>query len=485
MNSPNVLLVLTDDQRFDALSALAGDPELARLFHTPNLDRLVERGTAMTQCRIQGGSSPAVCMPSRAMLHTGRSLYRITRQGQTIDPAHVTLAEHLRARGMATWACGKQHNGVEAFARGFTGGDELFFGGMADHWNVPAYRFDPTGRYDATMPQCPDPMRSAELHHRPGDHIHNGRHSSEILADAAVAQLHRATGQDRPWFMYLSTLAPHDPRTMPAPWLEAIDPRTVPLPPNAWPCHPFNNGELRIRDEMLAEHPRSESEVRGHLAAYAAMIRHLDHELGRVFEALDATGQSDRTIVALAGDNGLAVGQHGLMGKQSLYEHSVRVPLILAGPGVPRGERRDAPCHLHDLFPTLCDLVDAPIPGSVEGVSFASGLHDATQRPRDRLLLAYRGLMRGVTDGRRKLIEYAVEGRRRTQLFDLVEDPWEQDDLSEVPERSGEIESLRAALRGWRDLDDDQPGQGLDFWRCFDADDGLSDGGRRAVTAPA
>ena len=463
-SQPNVLLLFTDDQRFDTIAAL-GDPSI----HTPNLDRLARRGTAFTHAHIMGGSVPAVCMPSRAMLHTGRTLYHIERQGQPIAEEHTMLGEHLRAAGYTTWGCGKWHNGKDSFNRSFSDGADILMGGMADHWNVPLHHYDPTGEYDAARPECVNPSESNELTWRPGDHLHAGKHSSELLADAAVARL-RDQRDTSPWYMYVSLLAPHDPRTMPQRFLDMYDPNEIQLPDNYMPVHPFDNGELAIRDERLAGFPRKASEVRRHIAEYYAMISHLDHELGRVLDTLEQTVQADNTIVVFAGDNGLAVGQHGLMGKQSLYDHSVRVPLVFAGPGVPENERRDQLCYLIDIYPTLCELIGLDVPDSVEGQSLKPALDDAGAAGRDTLWFGYRHLMRGVRDRRYKLIEYVVEGRRETQLFDLADDPSELDDLAFDPSHQEVVERLRAELQRWREaLDDDREDQGATFWAGYES----------------
>lgn len=460
---PNVLLILTDDQRFDTIGALGN-----AAIHTPNFDRLVARGTTFTRAHIMGGSSAAVSMPSRAMLHTGRSLYHLDRQGQAIPDDHTMLGEHLRCHGYHTWGCGKWHNGTEAFNRSFADGDEIYFGGMCDHWNVPAFRYDPTGRYADRLPICVDPMRGKQVTWRRADHIVSGKHSSELLADAAARFLETYDG-DAPFFAYVATLAPHDPRVMPQDWLDRYDLDAIDLPASFMPEHPFDNGELRIRDEKLAGFPRTETEIREHLRDYYAMISHLDHEIGRVLDALDASGKADDTIVVLAGDNGLAVGRHGLMGKQNLYDHSVRVPLVMAGPHIPAGEQRDALCYLNDLFPTLCDLLGLTTPPSVESVSLKPTIDDARAPHRDHLHLAYRGVQRGVTDGRHKLIEYHVDGKRTTQLFDLASDPHELRNLADAADSAATLDRLRRMLQAWRtEYDDDQPDQGAAFWADAD-----------------
>lgn len=139
------------------------------------------------------------------------------------------------------------------------------------------------------------------------------------------------------------------------------------LPANFLPEHPFDHGNLRGRDELLMAFPRTASEVRGELACYYAVISHLDRQVGRILEALRAAGQADNTLAIFTSDNGLAIGSHGLRGKQNMYEHLIGVPLIIRGPAVVRGRRTDAQCYLRDLFPTACDVAGIPVPQSVRG----------------------------------------------------------------------------------------------------------------------
>ena len=455
---PNVLFVFTDDQRFDTVAAL-GNPAI----RTPNMDRLVERGTAFTHAHIMGGSSPAVCMPSRAMLMTGRTLFRIEGKGQQIAEDHALLGETLKEAGYETFGAGKWHNGTRAYARSFTAGAEIFFGGMMDHWNMPACDLSPSGEYPE-HPFCPHPMGSNLVRRRYCDHIQPGVHSSELLADATIDFIkgHDAT---TPFFAYLSFLAPHDPRTMPKEFLDMYPVDEVDLPPNYMPGHPFDNGELYIRDEELEAFPRTESAIRRHIAEYYAMITHLDRQLGRVIEALEASGRAENTIIVFAGDNGLAVGRHGLMGKQNMYEHSVRVPLIFAGPGIPAGERRDALCYLIDIFPTLCELTGVDTPGTVEGKSLAGAMNDPSETVRDVLHLAYTDCQRAVRDRRYKLIEYVVENAPRvTQLFDLENDPHELTNLAGLDEHRETVARLRKELTRWRDELGDTREMGQRFW---------------------
>ncbi|MCF7853519.1 MAG: sulfatase-like hydrolase/transferase [Candidatus Pacebacteria bacterium] len=456
---PNILFFFTDDQRFDTIHALGNEA-----ISTPNIDRLVAEGTTFTHAHIPCGTSGAVCMPSRAMLHSGRSLFHLEAEGQSIPRDHATMGETFQKNGYRTFGTGKWHNGKEAYARSFTDGAEIYFGGMFDHWNVPAYNFDPSGKYDAVLPKCNDPFNSNEVTYRPCDHVHAGKHSTELFADATIDFLNTCE-QDTPFLAYVSFMAPHDPRTMPKKYHDMYDPETIELPPNFCGGHPFDTGALRIRDERLAEFPRSPNEVRTHIAEYYAMITHVDAEIGRVLEHLDASGQRDNTIIVLAGDNGLAVGQHGLMGKQNCYEHSVRVPLLFSGPGIPQNQKCPAYVYLFDLFRTLCELADVPVPDSVEGKSLVPALKQPDAVIRDRLYFAYTEHQRAIKKGSLKLIEYATGDQRNTQLFDVDKDPWELTNLAGKREHREDVDLLREELVQLRDAwDDPSHPMGQTFW---------------------
>jgi len=456
---PNILFFFTDDQRFDTIAAL-GNPHI----RTPNMDKLVERGMTFTRAHIPGGTSDAVCMPSRAMLHTGHNLFHLEGAGESIPDEHIMLGETLRRHGYDTFGTGKWHNGPSSYARSFSSGAEIFFGGMEDHWNVPAHDFDPSGRYDSTMPLCIDPWAGKEVRTRPGTHVTAGKHSSELFADAAIDYLEQ-TDKSVPFFAYISFMAPHDPRVTPEPYRQMYDPDDIPLPANFNGGHAFDNGALKIRDELLAEFPRDPSETRRHIADYYAMITHLDAQIGRVLDALERSGEAGNTIIIFAGDNGLALGQHGLMGKQNLYEHSVRVPLIITGPGVPEHCSSDALVYLLDIYPTLCDLLDIDPPTGVEGRSLLPNTEDDFGPVRDTLYLAYTDVQRGVSDGKHKLIEYHVNGTRETQLFDLKTDPWELNNLAGMDSMTETESHLRTELLRLRDeWGDQQTNWGERFW---------------------
>ena len=460
---PNILFFFTDDQRFDTIAAL-GNAEIK----TPNIDKLVSRGTAFTRAHIPCGTCGAVCMPSRAMLNTGRTLFHIEGAGQRIPREHTTIGEALQAGGYRTFGTGKWHNGTESYARSFTDGKEIFFDGMSDHWNVPVFDYDPTGKYDSHLPYCVDALHSKEVKHRHATHIHCGKHSSELVCDAALEFI-AGHDDEKPFYAYVSFLAPHDPRVMPRQFRDMYDADSIELPPNFMGGHPFDSGNLHIRDEDLAGFPRTPKETREHIADYYGMISHLDNELGRVVEGLAAKGILDDTIIVFAGDNGLALGQHGLFGKQNCYDHSVRVPLVLAGPGIPEGQRSDAMVYLLDIYPTLCELANVDVPASVEGTSFVRAMHGTSLAMRETLYFAYTDIHRAVRDKTHKLIEYVIGGKHTmTQLFDLENDPWEMNNLADDPTHADKVAELREELFRLRDQwEDTETKWGKQFWSGY------------------
>jgi arylsulfatase A-like enzyme len=465
---PNVVIFFTDDQRFDTIAALGNDEII-----TPNIDRLVSEGTTFTRAHIPCGTSGAVCMPSRAMLHTGRTLFHLEGAGQGVPENHALMGETFQKAGYTAFGTGKWHNGPRSYARSFSTGGEVMFGGMADHWNVPMCRFDPSGRYPAETMAINDPFVSNREVTRIVDHVNFGVHSTDTLSDFSVDFIRGYDGDD-PLFVYIAFLAPHDPRSMPEKFRTMYDPAKIALPESFTPEHPFEFGMKYGRDEMLAPYPRTEEDTRRQIAEYYAMITHLDDGIGRVMKALEEKGEYENTIFVFAGDNGLAVGRHGLFGKQNHYEHSVRVPLIFAGPGIPRGEKRDEYAYLLDIYPTLCDMLGFEIPATVEGNSLKGIIAGGGKPVREDLYFALTDLMRSYKDDRYKLILYSFGDENHVQLFDLVEDPQEMKDLSSDASTGDTVTRLYDNLARYRDDWDDQASEwGRRFWARFERNGGL------------
>jgi len=424
---PNILFLLSDDQRADTIAAL-GNKHL----QTPNLDRLVRQGVVCTRAYCMGSRfHGAVCAPSRAMLMSGRTLFRVREDLKD----QATWPEMFRKAGYITFLSGKWHNGPESAQRSFTEGRAVFFGGMGDPYKLPVCDFKSLGGLTNKK--------------------ESGKHSVALFADRVVEFLRRPKG-DQPFLCYVAFNTPHDPRIAPKEYHERANAAKPPLPSNFLPQHPFNNGELIVRDERLAPWPRTPEVVRQHLADYYACITFLDAQIGRILDALQASGQYDNTIIVFSSDHGLAIGSHGLMGKQNLYEHSMRAPLLFAGPGLPHGQQTDALCYLLDIFPTLGELTGVSAPEGNEGKSLLLALTGKQKQVRDSIFTAYRNVQRAVCDERWKLIVYPQINR--IQLFDLKTDPAEQNDLAADPKHKGEVERLKQRLQALQQqLGDNQP----------------------------
>ncbi len=435
-NRPNILLMIADDHRHDAIGAF-GDPTV----QTPNLDQLAAAGTAFRANYIMGGLSGAVCVPTRATLHTGaHTLAAVqsrtvddTRNLMTLDPGLPTLGETLRAAGYHTFGTGKWHNDRASYHRAFADARRVFFGGMCDHDKVPLHDYDPTGTY-------------ADEQGYMGDGF-----SSELFADAAIDFIQNYD-RDDPFFCYLAFTAPHDPRTPPGEYAAMYDPTTIPLPANFQPEHPFDNGELINRDEELAPFPRTAADTRQQIADYYGMISHMDAQIGRVIESLRASGQLENTVIVYLADHGLAVGQHGLFGKQNLYDHSIRVPLIMCGPGLPTGKSVNELTYSYDCYPTLCALAGIEPPPHVEGMNLLPLCQGAPGRP--YLCTIYKEIMASIRAGEWKLIRYRHSparnvGADRLQLFHIASDPAEVADLSGSPALQLRVQRLQHQLETW------------------------------------
>lgn len=453
----NVLFILSDDQRADTIGALGN-----KHIKTPNLDKLVHEGTAFTNAYIMGASCPAVCMPSRAMLLTGRTLWNIEQWGAwwfEISNKYRTLPQVFRSAGYDTFQSGKWHQGEGSFKRSFESAKSAWFGGTGDHFRMV------TSDYDQSTPLRNGKERVAEQKSlKDGPRL---KHSSERFADGTIAYL-KNRERDKPFFIYHAFFAPHDMRIAPQEFHDMYPKETIPLPANYLPEHPFDNGDMKIRDERLAGWPREKEVVQQHIADYYALITHMDEQLGRIIDTLKETGQYENTIIVFTSDNGLAVGSHGLLGKQNLYEHGVKIPMVFSGPGIPKGEIRDQFCYLLDMYPTLCDMAALKIPEEVEGKSFTHIFTDTTASIRDKLYFSYMGVQRAVRDDRYKLIEYRVKGKRTVQLFDLEKDPLETVDLAQNIEYKSKVEEMRASLVKMKYEYNDDKKLGKQFWGVED-----------------
>ena len=430
----NVVFILADDMRPDCLGALghAG-------VKTPQLDALAREGMTFTRAV----AAYPICHVSRAEILTGTSAFRngVQYRGREIDPALKTWAGTMREAGWRTMYCGKWHNDGTPTRRGYDETRGLFTSGGAPKGSAPGR--DHAGREATGYTGWTFKSDSGEVELTKG--VGLTPETDRFIGDAAVELIQQQRG--RPFFLHVNFTAPHDPRLLPKGFENAYDPARVPLPANFRPSHPFDHGNADGRDEKLLPRPLREDEIRAELAAYDACISHMDAQVGRIVAALRESGLLETTCLIFSSDQGLALGSHGLLGKQNLYEHTFGVPLIFRGPGIRAGVRSTADCYVRDVFPTACELAGVPVPATVESRSLAPLLRGETQAVHDFVTGYYTDTQRCIRQGEWKLIRYPFLGK--VQLFHLASDPDELHDLSARQEHGETLARLNAALDGW------------------------------------
>ncbi|MBT3242558.1 MAG: sulfatase-like hydrolase/transferase [Bacteroidetes bacterium] len=420
LEKPNILFLFTDDQRYNTVNALGNEGVV-----TPNMDKLSQSGVTFTHSYNMGAWHGAVCVASRAMLNTGLSVWR-ARDAESRFSELVAnrqfWAQRMKDLGYETYFSGKWH--VKADAQ------ELFD-------NVVHVR---PGMPNQTPAGYHRPRSISDSTWLPWDTIHGGfwkggKHWSEVLADDAINFLEQAAEKEKPFFMYLAFNAPHDPRQSPKEFVDMYPIESQKLPESFIPEYPFKDSigcSRNLRDEALAPFPRTEYAVKVNQLEYFALISHTDVQFGRILDALEKTGKSEETYVLYTADHGLAVGYNGLIGKQNMFDHSVRVPLILTGPGIPENAKRDQQVYLQDVFPTVIELAGGTAIKSNEFQSLLPMIRKSSESSKyDAIYGCYMNLQRMVRTEKYKLIVYPKI--QELLLFDMVNDPLEMSDLSDDP----------------------------------------------------
>lgn len=452
---PNIVFLFADDLTYQAIHALGNET-----IHTPHLDRLVQGGTTFTHAYNMGAWNGAVCAASRAMLNSGRSVWRANRfrqnwiKGDTFALQH-TWSKLMEGAGYDTYMTGKWH--VDAKAESIFENVRHVRPGMPrDRWNhrEMVNRFAELAQSgddpQSIMPQGynrplgPDDQSWLPTDTAMGGFWEGGKHWSEVLKDDALAFIHQAKTQVHPFFMYLAFNAPHDPRQAPQAYLDQYPLESLALPKSWRPKYPYQNESGNgpsLRDAALAPFPRTEYATKVHLQEYYAIITHLDEQIGQILDALEASGKLDETYIFFSADHGLAVGEHGLMGKQNMFDHSIRVPLMLKGPGIPSGGKVEADVYLQDIMATSLELAGIPQPDYLEFKSFLD-LAENENSPShyEAIYGCYIDYQRMIRKNDFKLIVYPKA--EKVLLFDLKNDPHEMEDLAEKEAYQAQTQQL-------------------------------------------
>jgi len=416
---PNFLVIITDDQSIDTINAFGNDA-----ISTPNINRLAKSGMAFTHVFNQGSWSGAVCAPSRQMINTGRNLHftgftprppgHKGKKKEFNNTKYPLWGETFRKAGYETFITGKWHVGGDALKRSFDIGKAVHEAGMP-HLNKG-------GQWKPWLTDFGENIKWKKKQ--------ANKHTSEAFADAAMGYITTKSERNtNPFLMYVAFTAPHDPRQSPQSYVDKYPSESIKLPPNYMPYHQFDAGDFNNRDEALMTFPRTAEQTKTFIGEYYAMIEHMDHQIGRILDTLEKSKFADNTYIIFTSDHGLAVGKHGLAGKQNMYDHSIRAPFIMVGNNIPANTQAKGMFYLNSLFATTAELANIDIPDTVHGPSILPIIKGEKEVMNDYIYGSYRHFQRMARSHRYKLIYYPM--LKKNVLFDLQNDPWEMRDISE------------------------------------------------------
>ncbi|MFC4096586.1 sulfatase-like hydrolase/transferase [Euzebyella saccharophila] len=461
VSKPNFVFLFADDQTFESIHALGFDE-----VHTPNLDRLVNNGSSFSHAYNMGGWNGAICVASRAMIISGSYIWNAQkksqkwRQGDSLA-LNQTWSRLLEKEGYDTYMTGKWH--VEAPAKtifndarhirpGMPGDKRGELGAAIKKWKEESgdmkdwNDYMPIGYGRPTGPEDRDWSPTDTLQ---GGFWEGGTHWSEVVKNDALSFLDIAKDKDNPFFMYLAFNATHDPRQAPQRFMDMYPLENIRVPENFLPEYPWKEeigNEPGLRDEALAPFPRTKYAVKVHRQEYYALISHMDEQIGKILDALEASGKMDNTYIFFGADHGLSVGHHGLIGKQSMFDHSVRIPMMVMGPNVPKGKVFGQDVYLQDIMATTLELAEVEKPDYVQFHSFMDVLegNNTEGHYSDGVYGAYTQVQRMIRkDGYKLLVFPTME---KVLLFDMKKDPYEMNDLAEEKAYSDKVKTMFSEL---------------------------------------
>lgn len=438
---PNILLLFTDQQRFDTIGAL-GNP----VIRTPALDRLCREGVAFTSAY----SPSPVCVPARCSLHYGQYPMRTGCYDNAwkMPEDRPSFMQVLAEAGYRTHGIGKCHFTPDSWAlRGFQTRET--------QEEVPARSSDDYTRWLEAegWGELPEPHGvRGEMYYVPQvSQLPARLHPTQWIGDRSVAFVEQQRRSDRPWLLFSSYIHPHPPFAPPAPWHKLY--RSFNLPPPNVPGDPESlqtyanrhQNRYKYRDQGI-----DRQLVQNMKAHYYACISFIDFQIGRVLDALEATGQRRDTLILFATDHGELLGDYNCFGKRSMHDSCARVPLLAALPGRFEGGRRcGCPASLVDIMPTVLSAAGiAPAGLDLDGVDLAALQAGAVDRA--AVYSQYRSggtaIYTAVTDA----WKYAYSAPdQREYLFDRKADPGETRNCAGQAATSAVVDRLRAQTLAW------------------------------------
>ncbi|MFT5288109.1 MAG: iduronate 2-sulfatase [Planctomycetota bacterium] len=436
---PNVLFISVDDLR----------PQFGSYGHaevySPNMDRLAARGTQFQRayCNVP------VCGPSRVSVLTGlRTNSNQWRTGD-IDSAFTTLPMVFRSQGYVTLSNGKVLHHMQDRAEDWSEAPwrsaEIYHGDK-DWANYNAYglwKSDASGEHIH-----PDSKRGPYFE---AADVPDNAYQDGMVADKTIADLKRLQEAGDPFFLACGFWRPHLPFNAPKKYWDLYERDEIVVAsnqerPEDLPTQCTGSGEID-RYALAGKRKQEQAFHREARHAYYASVSYVDAQIGRVVDALDSLGLAENTIIVLWGDHGWNLGEHGFWGKHNTLENSVHAPLIVCAPGASVGSKTEALVEFIDIYPSLCELADIPLPDHLEGTSFVPILQDPEQPGKSAVFINWSGCKAVRTD-RYLYTEWRRSGEVIARmLFDHHLDPMENTNIAEDPEAQTVVDSLAKLLK--------------------------------------
>lgn len=475
MTRPNILFIMTDQQRYDGVGANGN----ARI-RTPNLDRLASQSANFSACFVQA----PVCTPSRQTIFTSRyaHAHRNRVNYTPLDPPEILMQSYLQDAGYTTGVVGKLHywppTRDHALSTGFDHGLIHDAGPMNEHSDYVAWLEENSDFTADNFRACeaPTPGRNPYTSRIP-DELHEttwcGRQSRKMLRELAAGE--------KPFFLFSSYWKPHAPFEIPEPWASMYDEVDFDLPATRTAEHiaglPLPVQRLALRSDP-ADHEVDEETLQWRYRSYYAAISHLDREVGLTLDLLEELDLVHNTIIIFCSDHGDQLLEHGINGKNVFYESSIHIPMMIRYPRTVQAATYDDLVETTDLLPTLFDLSQVPIPPRAQGRSFAGLIAERAAAasvqeyiPRQHVfceniipeVITHRTLdmayergqgVAGIRHPDAKMVrtdrwKYCYYVGHGDELYDIAADAEETVNLAGDPAHQGTVRDMRDALLNW------------------------------------
>ena len=462
---PNLLLIWTDEQRADTMACYGND-----YIRTPNLNRLAERSFVFENAYC----AQPVCTPSRGTVltglwpHTHRSTTNNVRLGSDVRTIAEMVDPEYRRAYFGKWHLGDEIVAQHGFDEWISTEDDMY----RAYYSKKEYLDRRSDYHHYLIEQgfaTDAQIDGADVFSRPFAAVMAERYTKAAFLGRNAASFLRDQTADRPFMLSVNFLEPHMPFMGPLNHLH--DPDEVPVGPSFCVPPPANASNKahqmweRFRDQGHSVHPlKTEADFRRLRANYYGLTSLVDNAVGEIFDALEASGQADRTIVVFTSDHGDMMGDHGLLTKGIMYEEAVHIPLLVRVPWATEAARR-IPGRISqiDLAPTLLDLMEHEVPEHLQGRSRRNVLEGTSdlgdndvfiewnQGTADVIETADRTDVtwwRTIIDRTGWKLDLAVNDR--SELYDLNNDPHELKNLFDAPEQKARVAALSEKLRGWQ-----------------------------------